>query len=57
MSEITWVSMAQNLLSWLGLLVTVAGVVFTAAYLKGSRWTRLRRTLRFKNGARNTTIG
>ncbi len=41
MSEMLWASMAQNLLSWLGLLVAVAGVVFTAGYLRSSRWTRL----------------
>jgi hypothetical protein len=41
MREIMWASVAQNLVWWLGLLVAVAGVVFTAAYLKRSRWARL----------------
>jgi uncharacterized membrane protein len=41
MSEMMWTNMAQNLMSWLGLLVGVGGVVLTAAYLKRSRWALL----------------
>jgi len=41
MRELMWASMAQNLVWWLGFFVAVAGVVFTTAYLKRSRWTRL----------------
>jgi len=36
-----WASVAQNLVWLLDLFVAVAGVVFTATYLKRSRWARL----------------
>jgi hypothetical protein len=41
MSEAFLARWVQNLASWLSILVSIGGVVVTAAYLKRSRWVAL----------------